>query len=296
MKTIICGMLLAGSVIGCISCARQQQYPQVVYAQPLADRFVIWQGNSILENYMRRSGSIVCFVQCEPMSDDPGTPEANTLGIVGTESPYRKRTIKTYGDHEQLQQIMERLYAPDIRQRQNIETGRCLLAVAVSHDLLPQPFIQIPFELGEDGYAVTPLGKDRKLYEILKGGLDEWHAVLATERERERAQGLLWEYIHFVEKSRRESLSEEEYITKMNDPLPLSTEEFKVFLAKKQEDVESIISTLHTYYRNPNLIEEWYKKRDFPRSRMEKGIEAMCSEYKTSDPNICAPIPPGGEF
>jgi hypothetical protein len=125
-----------------------------------------------------------------------------------------------------------------------VDAERCLVAVFISRELNSQSAIKIPFQLDENGYAVTPRGKDRRLYQILKGGLEEWHAGQAAERERDRAQALLFVYMQSVEKRRRETLSEDEYMATINDPLPFSTEEFKAFLIEKQEDPDAILSIL----------------------------------------------------
>jgi hypothetical protein len=278
---VIYVVLLVSLVVVGFSCTKQKKLFQKSAVQKQEDMFPVWQGESFIDP---PSGSkIVCLVQCEPVPFEQDVKISEGVGVFGPDSPNRKYLIKTYGDKEQIRRITEYLLAPEVPGRRKIESGRCLLAVSVSHNLIPQPLIQIPFELSDDGYAITPRGKDRLLYEILKGGLDEWNAENETRKELERSQGLFWAYLRAVDERLRKELSEKEYIEKKKEPPTLSKEEFKNFLRQNNEDADAILLQLQTYYRNTDFLENWGRKCEIRPSRIEAGTQDLIRGY--DDPN-----------
>lgn len=199
--------------------------------------FPLWDGSAFM--LIPPYGSeAVCIIQCEPMQSEWKGEKVSSQG------PLWNYMIKSYSDKYEIQQILDRLHNPEMQTPSTVEAGQCLLVVFISHQLNSQSTIRIPFRLDDEGYAVTPRGKDRKLYKILKGGLEEWHAGQTAQRERDRAQALLFSFMQSVEKRLRETLSEDQYMAIINKPLPFSTEEFKAFLMEKQEDPNAILSIL----------------------------------------------------
>lgn len=188
------------------------------------EMFPLWDGSDVL--FPPYGSDTVCMIQCESIR--PGSKEKK----ISSQEPIWYCKIKTYSDKYEVQRTLDCLRDPEILTPSIVESEQYLLAVFASHKLNSLSAFRIPFQLDETGYAITPRGKDRTLYKILKNGLEEWHAVLAEEREQDHAQKLLYDYMLSVEKKRRETLSENEYLAKINDPLPFSVDDFRAFLKK----------------------------------------------------------------
>jgi hypothetical protein len=97
--------------------------------------------------------------------------------------------VKGYADKEIIKRIIGKLHAPEQRGEwnTNIETDDYLLLVGISRKLESQFIFRVPFKLTEDGYAITPRGKDKELYELLNSGLKEWEVQRIAEKERSDA-------------------------------------------------------------------------------------------------------------
>ncbi|MCX6827627.1 MAG: hypothetical protein NTV06_10255, partial [candidate division Zixibacteria bacterium] len=114
--------------------------------------------------------------------------------------------IKTYADKDIIKKIIDKLNSP--KQRQNsddIETEDYLLMIDISRELNSQTIIRVPYKLAEEGYAITPRGKDKELYEILNSGLKEWDAQLKAEKEEREARVKKSDAIFHLYKQARES-------------------------------------------------------------------------------------------
>jgi hypothetical protein len=197
--------------------------------------FPLWDGNSVITPPYE--SDIVCIVQCEPMQIEWEGKK------VKSREPFWNYLIKTYSDKDTIQQIFDFLYAPEEPGHSTLDTERYLLVVSVSRKLNSQSATRIPYQLSKDGYAITPCGKDRRLYEILNGGLMEWQSRMEFENKVHRA------IMHIIA---YDSLHRDRF----------SREGFEDFLRQKNEDPNENIRTLQTYYRDPNFLENWQKKKD----------------------------------
>jgi hypothetical protein len=95
--------------------------------------------------------------------------------------------VKRYSDPEMIKKIIGRLNSPEQRQSYVLETEDYLLLIGISRKLNSQFIIRVPYKLAEAGYALTPRGKDKELYEILSSGLIEWETQKKAEKDRNDA-------------------------------------------------------------------------------------------------------------
>lgn len=231
--------LIAGSlvIVFCASCFRQAQQAESSEQK----MFPVWDGRTDI--FSPYDSEIICLVQFEPMQLEWEGQK------VELQEPSWNYVIKTYSENDDIQQLFEYLHNPQIRIAQEIKAEQCLLVLFVSRKLNRQFAIRIPFRLDEDGYAVTPRGEDRRLYQILKQGLDEWQIAKEAEYEIYRAVG---HYLVYESQQRHQ----------------MSREGFKSFLRDRNENPQDIIDTLQTYYGDPNFIENRFIQKSLsPDSR-----------------------------
>jgi hypothetical protein len=93
--------------------------------------------------------------------------------------------VKRYSDPKMIKKIIDRLNSPEQRQNCVLETEDYLLLIEIDRKLNSQLIIRVPYKLAEAGYAITPRGKDKELYEILNSGLKEWEAQKKAEKDRD---------------------------------------------------------------------------------------------------------------
>lgn len=220
---MICFVLI---LLICSSCTRQNRGEQ-------ENLFPVWQ------SYLPFEPEVVCIVQCEPI----------WLEYKGERSlAFSRHFVKTYSDKNQLRQIVESLFAPEIPGHNELKSGRCLLVVSVANRLNSQTAVRVPFDLGDDGYAIIPTGRDRQLYNILHSALIEWDVQKKAESKVEWAIGFIAQY------------SSLQY----RDDKKITRDGFQSYLKQKNEDPNIIINTLSNYYSDPNFLENWYKERPIP--------------------------------
>ncbi len=146
--------------------------------------------------------------------------------------------VKVYSDKDIIKKIISRLNSPEQRQNcDDIETEDYLLMIDISRELNSQTIIRVPYKLTEDGYAITPRGKDKELYEILNSGLKEWDAQLKAEKEKGEAEIRRSNAIYRLCKQARES-ENVDYNTLFSELQKLDS----LFGAKDPNDLKVIIT------------------------------------------------------
>ncbi len=228
-------------ILSCSSCTKQKQF-----VQEQQNLFPLWNGSLPIESSTFLSESkIVCIVQCEPMQleyeiRNAKNGEKNAM-LNERISPFWKYLIKVYSHKNEIRQISDSLDTPELAGQFHLNTGRCLVVISVANRLNSQTAIRVPFELNDDGYAITPRGKDRKLYKILNSALKEWHAQIEADERVCQAVRHFGQY----QVGSRDKLTEQG---------------FRSYLQQKNEDPNVTISILANYYGDPKFLENLYKE------------------------------------
>jgi hypothetical protein len=122
--------------------------------------------------------------------------------------------VNVYSEQEEIERILKGLNQPEYqayskyRSYYKIQSEHCLLLISASRCFEPQDAtyaVRVPFVLTENGYAVTPRGKDRTLYKILTSALEEWDARLKDEEKRRELLQRKNDMIFLLYKEARES-------------------------------------------------------------------------------------------
>jgi hypothetical protein len=92
--------------------------------------------------------------------------------------------VKAWSDRNSINRIIGLLHTPEEKNRSNVETEDYLVVVRIDRELNSQEIVRVPFKLTDDGFAITPRGKDKTLYELLSAGLEEWKARKQAEEDR----------------------------------------------------------------------------------------------------------------
>jgi len=227
--------------------------------------FPRWNGYDI--SYGRYGGpeDIVCIVQYMYYSDNSG--REIDYGIVQRARTERKKymangegdypllsyvPVKAYADKDMIKKIISKLHSPEYREGRNIniETEDYLLLIGIDRKLDSQFIIRVPFKLAEDGYVVTPRGRDRELYELLNSALKDWVAQRKAEKDRLDAIYRLYSQARESEKVDYKSLFLE---LKKLDAL---------FGAKDPNELEQRIKDQKEALRQEQLLYEEAKKKE----------------------------------
>jgi hypothetical protein len=251
-------------IIVCGSCEKPGRQNEQIKPK----MFPLWNGKSPLFR-MSDSEMPVCVIQYEPMKEPDNSvvykpladadnhmlaiskrDEVTTFDNEGWDGlPQWRHVVKVFCNKDEIGQIIDCLYEPELPGKYIFEPTRFLAIISVSNCLYSQTTILVPYAISGDGYAVTPRGKDQKLYEILNLALQDWHAQVKADNTTSRAIGYLLQYNPGCRKNP-------------------SKEGFRAFLRAKNEYPDSIISTLENYYGDPNFLENLYREPNLPSSEL----------------------------
>lgn len=162
--------------------------------------FLTWDGCFSLDEF-RGPGTrdLVCIVQYTYKHSPRFVPDAEGDEWTCAEqkenllNPPIHSIVKVYIRREEIEPILKALNQPEYpaysskhRKFYTIQSDHCLVLLSISRRFeMPGTTyaVHIPYVLTENGFAVTPRGKDRRLYNILTAALEEWDAQTKTEYE-----------------------------------------------------------------------------------------------------------------
>lgn len=160
-----------------------------------------WQGYDIRNNNEFTGGGddIVCIVQymylgstlgkldnqrIREMREEMATSAKLNEQIRGDYPLLSYIPVKGWSDRESINRIIDLLHNPEKKHRSDVETEDYLVLIRIDRKLTASEIVRVPFKLADDGFAVTPRGKDAALFTLLSSGLQEWQARKKAEEER----------------------------------------------------------------------------------------------------------------
>gem|GEM_PF-6401955 len=183
--------------------------------------FLTWDGWFSLDEF-RGPGTrdLVCIVQYTYKHSPRFVPDAEGYEWICAEqkekilNPPIYSIVKVYTRREEIEPILKGLNQPECpaysskhRDFYTIQSDHCLVLLSVSRRFeMPGTThaVRIPYLLTENGYAVTPRGKDSGLYSILSAALEEWDAQMKAECEEKESRAKKAEAVYRLFQQARE--------------------------------------------------------------------------------------------